>query len=24
LPVVVTDEEHWYGFRPDKLAKLVE
>ena len=23
VPVVVTDTEHWYGFRPEKLAKLV-
>lgn len=21
-PVVVTDEEHWSGFRPDKIAEL--
>jgi glutaredoxin-like protein NrdH len=21
-PVVVTDEEHWSGFRPDKIATL--
>lgn len=29
VPVVVVDDnadtfEHWYGFQPDKLAKLVE
>ena len=23
VPVVVSPTEHWYGFRPDKLAKLV-
>ena len=23
-PVVVTDEEHWSGFRPDKIEKLAE
>ena len=23
VPVVVTPTENWYGFRPDKLAKLV-
>ncbi|MBD8104772.1 glutaredoxin-like protein NrdH [Plantibacter sp. CFBP 8775] len=22
-PVVVTDDDHWSGFRPDKLADLV-
>lgn len=22
-PVVVTDDDHWSGFRPDKLAELV-
>lgn len=22
-PVVVTDDDHWSGFRPDKLAHLV-
>ncbi|KIP52361.1 glutaredoxin-like protein NrdH [Leucobacter komagatae] len=21
-PVVVTDDEHWSGFRPDKIAEL--
>lgn len=21
-PVVVTDEDHWSGFRPDKIAEL--
>lgn len=21
-PVVVTDDEHWYGFRPDKILGL--
>ena len=21
-PVVVTDEEHWSGFRPDKISEL--
>jgi glutaredoxin-like protein NrdH len=21
-PVVITDEEHWSGFRPDKIAAL--
>lgn len=24
VPVVVSSTEHWYGFQPDKLAKLVE
>ena len=24
VPVVVTPTENWYGFRPDKLAELVE
>ena len=24
VPVVVTATENWYGFRPDKLAELVE
>ena len=24
VPVVVTPAENWYGFRPDKLAELVE
>lgn len=23
-PVVVTDEDHWSGFRPDKIAQLAE
>ena len=23
-PVVITDEEHWSGFRPDKIEKLAE
>ncbi|WP_285724429.1 glutaredoxin-like protein NrdH [Psychromicrobium xiongbiense] len=23
-PVVVTDEDHWSGFRPDKIAALTE
>ena len=23
VPVVVSPTEHWYGFQPDKLAKLV-
>ena len=23
VPVVVSSTEHWYGFQPDKLAKLV-
>ncbi|GAA4484568.1 redoxin NrdH [Microbacterium panaciterrae] len=22
-PVVVTDEDHWGGFRPDKISELV-
>ena len=24
VPVIVTETENWYGFQPDKLAKLVE
>jgi len=24
VPVVVTDNEHWSGFRPDKIAQLTE
>lgn len=24
VPVVVADDEHWYGFRPDKLTQLKE
>jgi glutaredoxin-like protein NrdH len=24
VPVVVTDEEHWSGFKPDKIAALAE
>lgn len=24
VPVIVTETEDWYGFQPDKLAKLVE
>ena len=24
VPVIVTEIENWYGFQPDKLAKLVE
>jgi len=24
VPVVVTSTDNWYGFRPDKMAKLVE
>lgn len=24
VPVIVTESENWYGFQPDKLAKLVE
>lgn len=24
VPVVVSPTEHWYGFQPDKLAKLVD
>ena len=23
VPVIVTETENWYGFQPDKLAKLV-
>ena len=23
-PVVVTDEDHWSGFRPDKINELAE
>lgn len=23
-PVVVTDDEHWSGFRPDKISALAE
>ena len=23
-PVVITDEDHWSGFRPDKIAELAE
>lgn len=23
-PVVVTDDEHWSGFRPDKIAALAD
>lgn len=23
VPVVVSSTEHWYGFQPDKLAKLL-
>lgn len=23
-PVVVTDQEHWSGFRPDKIAGLID
>lgn len=23
-PVIVTDDEHWSGFRPDKINELVE
>lgn len=23
VPVIVSSTEHWYGFQPDKLAKLV-
>ncbi|GAA4282813.1 redoxin NrdH [Brevibacterium daeguense] len=23
-PVVVTDDDHWSGFRPDKIAALVD
>ncbi|MRG60402.1 glutaredoxin-like protein NrdH [Agromyces sp. CFH 90414] len=23
-PVVITDEEHWSGFRPDKIAELAD
>ena len=23
VPVVVTEEDHWSGFRPDKIAALV-
>lgn len=23
-PVVVTDEDHWSGFRPDKIAELAD
>lgn len=23
VPVIVTENEDWYGFQPDKLAKLV-
>ncbi|MFJ4167796.1 glutaredoxin-like protein NrdH [Microbacterium sp. NPDC089698] len=22
-PVVITDEDHWSGFRPDKISELV-
>jgi len=22
VPVVITDDDHWQGFRPDKLLKL--
>lgn len=24
VPVIVTETENWYGFQPDKLAKLVK
>lgn len=24
VPVVITDIDHWYGFRPERLAELVE
>ena len=24
VPVVFTDNDHWYGFRPEKLAELVD
>lgn len=24
VPVIVTETDSWYGFQPDKLAKLVE
>ena len=24
VPVVITDSDHWYGFRPERLAELVE
>lgn len=24
VPVVVTEDDHWYGFQPDKLATLVD
>ena len=24
VPVVITDNDHWYGFRPEKLAELVD
>lgn len=24
VPVVVTSTDNWHGFRPDKMAKLVE
>lgn len=24
VPVIVSDNENWYGFQPDKLAKLVQ
>lgn len=24
VPVVITDNDHWYGFRPEKLAELME
>lgn len=23
VPVVVTNDDHWYGFRPERLAELV-
>ncbi|WP_127792404.1 glutaredoxin-like protein NrdH [Agromyces sp. LHK192] len=23
-PVVITDEDHWSGFRPDKIAELAD
>ena len=24
VPVIVTEDDSWYGFQPDKLAELVE
>lgn len=24
VPVVITDDDHWQGFRPDKLFKLIK